>query len=203
MTREALNRLLTHPALWRGAQTAPIETVSTGFPALDHCLPGGGWPRAGLIELLIPRLGIGELPVLMPALRTLTQSSTARWCAWVSPPLEPFAPALSAHGLALSRLLVVRAQPPLWALERCLGSGACDSVLAWVRQVSPREVRRLQLAAEKGHTLGVMFRSLSAAREASPAMLRLLMEPTACGVRLTLLKSRGGRRGPIHLESFW
>ena len=68
-------------------------------------------------------------------------------------------------------------------------------------RASPRAVRRLQLAAEQGRALGVLYRSQKYASEASPAMLRVLLEPMANqhGARLSLLKSRGGTREPIDL----
>ena len=204
-----LARLLEHPAIWRGRSAARAEVLPTGFAALDESLPGKGWPRTGLIEILVSRFGSGETYLLFPALAALTRRPAARWCVWVpgerhdfypAYPLVPFAPALAAHGLALERVLVVRArQQALWAFEQTLGSGACDVAMAWGQRPRLRELRRLQLAAERGRALGVLFRPRRAAREASPAALRVVLEPAAEGVRVTLLKSRGGARGSIEL----
>ena len=202
-----LARLLEHPAIWRGRSAARVEVLPTGCTAFDACLPGGGWPRTGLIEILVSRFGVGELYLLFPALAALTQRPAARWCVWVAPPLEPYAPALSAHGAALERMLVVRPQhglapaESLWAFEQTLGSGASEIALAWAAK-SPRArgIRRLQLAAERGKTLGVLFRPLRAARESSAAVLRVVVEPKPGGARVTLLKSRGGARGSIELQ---
>jgi hypothetical protein len=193
----SLDRLLEHPAIWRGRSTARMEVLPTGFDALDDCLPGKGWPRAGLVEILIGRLGVGELSLLMPVLAALTHRPSARWCAWIAPPFEPFPPALAAHGLLLERVLIAHAVKSLWAFEQALGSGACEAALGWISKPRARDLRRLQLAAERGRTLGILFRSLRAARESSSAVLRLLLEPVEQGARITLLKSRGGRRGSI------
>jgi hypothetical protein len=57
----------------------------------------------------------------------------------------------------------------------------------------------LQLAAERGRTLGVLFRPRRAAREASAAVLRLSVEPLVAGVRLTILKGRSARRDALDL----
>ena len=213
-----LARLLEHPAIWRGRSAARPEVLPSGCAAFDACLPGGGWPRTGLIEILVSRFGVGELYLLFPALAALTRRPAARWCVWVAPPLEPYAPALSAHGAVLERMLVVRpsvqrgnpqrGRPPesLWAFEQTLGSGASDIALAWAtRSPRARAIRRLQLAAERGKSLGVLFRPLQAARESSAAALRVVVEPladgtTADGARITLLKSRGGARGSIDLR---
>jgi cell division inhibitor SulA/protein ImuA len=198
-----LQELLAHPSVWRGRSRAALETLPTGFPQLDAGLPGGGWPRHGLVEILTPDTGVGELYLLLPVLAALSHTTPARWCTWVSPPHEPFAPALLAHGVALERILVVRTHLPLWAHEQALRSGACDTALAWLPRASPRAIRRLQLAAEQGRALGVLYRSQRFAHEASPAMLRVMLEPLvlpgAQGARVSLLKSRGGSREPIEL----
>ncbi len=186
-------RLLEHPAIWRGRSVARLEVLASGFAALDAALPGGGWPRSGLIEILVGRFGSGELSLLLPALAALTRAASARWCVWVAPPLMPFAPALVAHGVVLERVAVVGGQRPLWAFEQVLGSGACDAALAWGKRPQPRDIRRLQLAAERGRTLGVLFRPRRAARESSAAALRVGVEACGNGVRVTLLKGRGAR----------
>ena len=200
MDRDAkLARLLEHPAIWRGRSAAHPRGLPSGFAALDAYLPGYGWPRTGLIEILVSRFGSGELYLLLPALAALTRTATARWCVWVAPPLMPFAPALASQGIVLDRVAVVGGARPLWALEQVLGSGACDVALGWARPVKAREIRRLQLAAERGRTLGVLFRPRRAAREASAAVLRLSLQPIGAGVRITLLKGRGATRGAVDL----
>ncbi len=216
---DRLGPLLEHPAIWRGRSVARVDALSTGFPVLDQALPGKGWPRAGLIEILISHIGAGELYLLLPALAALTCRTSARWCAWISPPFEPFAPALAAHGVALERMFIVRGDSPLWAFEQALGSGACEAVLGWAGRgpaadstpssraargprralLRSRDIRRLQLAAEKGHTLGILFRPRQSANESSGAVLRMLVEPAERGARVSLLKSRGGQRGSIEV----
>jgi hypothetical protein len=195
-----LARLLEHPAIWRGRSAVHHGGLPTGFASLDEFLPGKGWPRTGLIEILVARFGSGELSLLLPALAALTGAAAARWCVWVAPPLMPFAPALVARGMVLERVAVVVGARPLWAFEQTLGSGACDAVLAWAERPRLREIRRLQLAAERGRTLGVLFRPRRAARESSGAVLRLALEPRAGGIRLTLLKGRSARRDVLDLS---
>jgi hypothetical protein len=203
-----LARLLEHPAIWRGTSVARAEVLSSGFGALDERLPGGGWPRSGLIEILVSRFGVGELTLLLPMLAALSTVPLARSCVWVAPPFEPFAPALAAHGVALERVLVVRVpaaqkrlrHAALWAFEQSLGSGACDLVIAWAKRPRPKEIRRLQLASERGRSIGVLFRPLQALRESSHAVLRMTLEPSIHGVRVTLLKSKGGTRGSFDLD---
>ena len=196
-TPEPLARLLQHPALWRGRSLARNATFPTGFAALDAALPGGGWPLSGLIEVLIPRLGIGELSLWLPLLAERTTRADGRWCTFISPPHPLFAPAFAAAGVDLSRLLIVQERPGLWALEQSLRSAACDLAFCWIEQAAARDLRRLALATEKGRTPAVLFRSSARRHESSPACLRLLLEPTATGLRVQLIKSRGGNPHPF------
>jgi cell division inhibitor SulA/protein ImuA len=82
--------------------------LPTGFAELDASLPEGGWPQGALTELLALRAGIGELRLVMPGLARLSRQD--RWLAWITPPFLPYAPALFAGGIDLSRVLVVHAQ---------------------------------------------------------------------------------------------
>jgi cell division inhibitor SulA/protein ImuA len=193
-----LDELLGHPALWRGdsVMDAPA-TVATGFRRLDERLPGRGWPQATLVELLLPSPGIGELRLLIPALRVLsmTRPDAPRWIAWLAPPHLPYAPALADAGLDPSRTLVVRPRAGLdvlWAMEQALRSGACAAVLGWTGAASDQVLRRLKLAAGEGQSLGFLFRPACHRHESSPAALRLLLTARENGLDIEILKSRGG-----------
>ncbi|HTC54544.1 MAG TPA: translesion DNA synthesis-associated protein ImuA [Steroidobacteraceae bacterium] len=209
---DVLARLLAHPGIWRGRSLTRSDTLSSGFAELDARLPGGGWPKVGVVEILAMHLGSGELRLLLPLLATVTHQPQARWCTWIAPPLTPYAPALAAGGVNLSRILVVRASKgrerapewaPEWATEQALICGACDVVLAWITQpLKPRIVRRLQLATQRGRTLAFLLRPWSSrvAQEPSHALLRLGVEPRSNGICLSILKSRGGATGQWWLD---
>lgn len=189
---ERLDELLRHPSLWRGRGAAVPAGWSTGFPALDAALPGGGWPRRGLVELIVQGAGQGELMLWAPLLRRLSQHETSRCCAFISPPFELFAPAWRAAGIRVERLLVARTGDPLWALEQSLLSGACAIGFGWVGAgVSLTALRRLALAAGKGAALGVLIRPPRAMHEHTAAQLRLTVTRTPAGVSVQLLKGRG------------
>jgi len=192
-----LDDLLHHPGLWRAREQGTGSQPSglpTGFAALDRCLPGGGWPRRGLIEILTDRHGIGELSLLMPALAAICgEESGEGWLAWISPPYQPYAPALAACRIDLRRVLVVRAQPVAWAMEQALRSGACSAALAWASSCPLAVLRRLQLAAEQAASFAVLFRPACEARDPSPAVLRIALDSDPAGLTLRILKSRGGR----------
>jgi hypothetical protein len=191
----SLNMVLQHPGIWRGDRLAQMggDMLPTGFAELDEQLPGGGWPRGALTEILLEREGIGELRLLLPALVRL--SATSEWQAWVSPPHVPYAPALSVAGVSLKQLLVAQprsAADAWWTAEQALRSGACSAVLAWLSMPDERRMRRLQLGAESGRSWGVLFRSASAAQQRSTAALRLRLEATEYGLAVHILKRRGG-----------
>ncbi len=198
----ALEQLRRHPAIWR-RQAPPASALPTGFPALDGALPDAGWPMGALTEILVPREGAGELRLVMPALADL--SARGRWLAWVGPPYVPYAPALEARGIVLSRILWVRSDNTaqhLWSAEQALRSGVCGAVLAWPTRVHPRRLRRLQLAAESGGAWALLFRREAPSSDGTPASLRLRVAPAAGGLAVEVLKCRGrpGARVEIPLD---
>ena len=171
-----------------------VAAIATGFSSLDAVFEGG-WPRAGLTELLCPAPGIGELSVIAPALAQLSRAD-ARWLAWVAPPFVPYPPALAAAGVDLAKTLLVTPGDRgemLWALEQALKAGACSAVLGWPSEIGLTQTRRLLLAAKQGGTWGCLFRPVAAARGASAAELRLRLSPLAeRRLRVDVLKRRGG-----------
>lgn len=203
----ALTDILRHRLVWRAGELARTESpgIPSGFPALDAELPGGGWPTGALTELLPEHEGIGEVRALGPALARI--SHEGRWLAWIAPPHLPYAPALQAAGIDLARVMIVRTRSPqdtLWALEQALQSGACGAVLGWPQTASSTpsftptftptftQLRRLQIAAEGSQALALLFRSPLAAREASPAVLRLHLQSLGGVLAVKILKRRGG-----------
>jgi len=209
---DALHQLLQNPRVWRGrdqADAAAWQGLASGYPKLDRHLPGGGWPQNALTEILLEEYGTGELKLLMPALACLSQvndshssrNGEAGWIAWIAPPFEPYPPALVQWGINLSRVLIVRpkkATEVLWAAEQALSAGNCAAVLLWPDALSDSASRRLQLAAEKGQSWAIAFRSLKALAQSSAAALRIKVVAGASGTDVGILKSRGGRPSVVH-----
>ena len=74
-----------------------------------------------------------------------------------------------------------------------------NAVLGWAACRDRQGLRRLQLAAEQSRCLAVLFRGPEAAREPSPAVLRIALEGSCSGLAARILKSRGGRPACVQL----
>lgn len=189
----ALDQILERLPVWRGGPLASSAPVTpTGFGALDRELPGGGWPSGALTELLVRHAGIGELQLVLPALAAL--SWTGKRIVWLAPPHLPYAPALAAGGIDLARLVLVRApgrRDVLWAAEQVLRSAACDALVAWLPGARYGELRRLAVAAESSRAWVALFRPPETAHGPSPAVLRMLLEPSSNEISVRILKRRG------------
>jgi cell division inhibitor SulA/protein ImuA len=128
----------------------------------------------------------------MPAAAHITAGGG--WIALIAPPHIPYAPALAAHGVRLSRLMRVRAaaaEERFWACEQALRSRGCGAVLAWVDHAPERALKRLQLAAEGGDAAMLLFRPAGVI-PASPAALRLHIGRLQGRTVVRVLKRRGG-----------
>lgn len=201
----SLGDVLTRPDVWRGIALAgaALPGVPSGFAGLDAELPGGGWPRGALTEILCDGAGLGECALLLPALGRI--DADGKWALLVAPPHACHAPAWAACGANLAHLALVapaRTQDALWAAEQALSGGALGMVLCWAPHVDARQVRRLQTAAAAGSTLAFLFRAGRARGEASAAALRLQL---SAGPRGTLSVALLKRRGPpcahtLHLD---
>ena len=131
------------------------------------------------------------MQLFTPAAVRLTGAS--RWITLIDPPHMPYAPALAACGIRLSRLIWVRTSSPeerFWACEQALQSGGCGAVLAWIDRAPERALKRLQLAAEGGSTAALLFRSARVI-PASPAALRLHVSRSQSRTVVRVLKRRG------------
>lgn len=176
---------------------SPAPTFATGFAALDAELPGGGWPRGQLTELLPERAGIGEIGLLLPALAALT--AAGQTVVLIAPPHCAHAPAWAAAGIRLETLRLVFPQRPrdaLWAGVEALRCGGVAATLLWLdalfREALPaNSLRRLHVAAGEGGGGAFMFRPLPLAATASPAPLRLQLQAAAGRLRVNILKRRG------------
>jgi len=210
ITPPALHELLNRtPQLWRGTRNTRTRILASGHAQLDAVLPGGGWPVGALIELLHAQAGIGELRLILPALRSLQHAH--RRIVFVRPPYQPYAPALSRAQLCLEQLLFIDAPDDAqarWAAEQALRCDAAGAVLLWSETTEDRNLRRLQLAAETGQALAFLYRSPDVLRQPSPAALRIALQPgeaddalnEATLLRAQVVKARGGHHAQVQIH---
>ena len=188
------------PVLWRGDQmeSAVDRALPTGFAALDAQLPGGGWPRRVLTELLLPHPGVGEIRLLGPCLTAMQRQG--RLVMLFDPPAKLSAQALTQLGVDVGQLLVVHTRArvipgsdSLWAFEQALKSGHVGAVLAWLPpRLRADRLRRLQLAAQAHDGPAFVLREWAAQQRPTAAPLRLALRAGGADrLQLQLLKRRG------------
>lgn len=189
-----------HPALWYGHQLgrASAAAVGSGFVELDAHLPGRGWPRRALSELLLPHPGIGEIRLLAPCLAAAQRDG--RLVMLFDPPAQLSAWALTQLGLDMEQLLVVNTRArvipgsdSLWAFEQALKSGHVGALVAWLpARLRVERLRRLQLAAHAHDGAAFVMREPAAAQRPSAAPLRIALRAGGPDrLALRLLKRRG------------
>ncbi len=209
-SRHRIEQLLEHPGIWRASSDsgAGRRVLSTGFAELDRAC-AGGWPVGELTELLSGDRVFHSLcsfRLLLPVLRTLTRDRhRSGRIVLIDPPCIPYAPGFLAENLDLSRILVVwrtHRAGRFWSMEQALRSKACEAVIAWCESADMNRLRRLQLAAEVGACLAVLFRPERYQRECSPAALRACVKPVRTrGVSVELIRRRGGSPRQLFLDA--
>jgi len=206
--RSALVALAPHLAqcVWRGDAlgAAPVRAIPSGYAALDAQLPGGGWPRQSLTEVLQSQHGVAEWRLLLPGL--------APWLDEDHPliaigcPHEPYFPGLRQAGVKPGHLIWVRAQAQaqcLWATEQAIKSVGPGAVLAWLPHARAEQIRRLQAHALAYEGPVFLMRPSTARLEASAAPLRVSVSPLSpWHLGVSILKRRGAaHEGVIDLRS--
>jgi protein ImuA len=207
---DALRAQLAHWEARRPGRDTSL--ISSGCQALDRLLPGGGLPRGALIECLEDEAGAGGAG--MVGLILARQAAAEGGALVILDSRHSFyPPAAAVLGIDLDKLLVVRAsqaRDQFWALDQCLRCPAVAAVWAPLEQLSPRDFRRLQLAAECGGGLGVLVRGSVARQQPSWSALQLWIHPqawrtedlrTGRRLRVELARCRQARSGgTIELE---
>lgn len=210
-TREIVEALrLEMRRLERKPPTRPCF-VSSGSPDIDALLPGKGFPRGAISELM-GEPGSGKTAVALSSL--VVGMSEEGLGAFVDGRGELYPPAAASLGLDLSRLLIVRpssggpgcdgpeqAMRSLWAAEALLASGAFPIVvmdvpleLARVRG-GPRietMLQRLRSATERGGAAGIWLGSSDGIR--IPAAVRIELSKAGMGSELRCASVRGAIR---------
>jgi cell division inhibitor SulA len=124
----------------------------------------------------------------------------------MTPPYSLQGEALQQTGINLKNSFVIPAQTQcnqaLWSLEKALQSKECSMVLAWQNWLSARVLRRLELAAQHGNTLGVVFHQRPQPRSSTSLQLQIqVLNDRISGRRaleVTVLQAAGQTLGSKH-----
>lgn len=192
--------------VWRGSHPKRCvnddkKSINTGYKSINKQLHSNGWPLGTINEFGILQHGIGELRLLMPALREAQESSQQKQLVLIAPPYLPFAPALAKEGIDIESLTIVQTRTlkdSLWAAEQSLIGNCCAAVVCWTgtHKINNHYLRRLQLAAEKTQSLSVLFRHSSCLEESSASGLRIQLSCNSYGkLELNILKQPNGWGG--------
>ncbi len=172
-TRDAvLSQLRWRVGCINEATADPTPVFSTGARAVDALLPSHGLKLDTLVEWVAETPVCGAATLAMVAAATLLSSSSATSSGTSSAPTGPvfvidpegtlYPPAAIALGLPAERIVWVRPRRHadlVWAIDQAL---RCDAVAAvWASvgdHLDDRDARRFQLAAEIGHTPGLLVR---------------------------------------------
>ena len=185
-----------------GVRRGPAECFSTGCPALDRLLPGGGLARGSLVEWLADEPGSGAAMFATVAAREAQRDGGA--VVVIDQDAGFYPPAAAAWGLDLASTIVVHPSSDAdqrWAIDQALRCPHAAAVLAWPRRLDGRTFRRLQLAAEASGAVGLLVRPAAAQREPSWAQVRWAVAPRPTPrevageqwqLALRLLRVRGG-----------
>lgn len=198
-----LEQLSQRQWLWQGSElTRAGQQLSSGFAEFDRQL--GGWPASGLL-VLHSQTAIGELRLLLPLLKQQQQQGLV---ALINPPHLLQAEPLAAQGILPEQLLLiseVAESDALWAAEQLMHSGLCRLLLLWQTSLSHKAARRLQLAAEAQHAQFLQLTQQAPVLNL-PFALAINLQPQQLGLRLEVLKRRGGWAGQVfnlNLQHEW
>lgn len=194
--------------LWQANHTQPaINGQHTGFKELDNALQGG-FPEYGVIDIR-SQIGIGELRLLLPSILTRQQQKQTELVTLISPPMSINSEMLAEFGFALDQVMVVQPRlnkQVLWSTEQSLKSGCCHSVILWHVSLSVTQVKRLQLAAEKGHCLLFIIRQPRQEHISLPVTLGITLSPSKIGIKAQITKRKGSWSNTsfdIYMGAYW
>lgn len=185
-------------ALWRANELGhgKQSVVSSGWASLDAELPGGGWPRGAVTEVLATQPSVLEWRLLSPALRQVVAAGGQ--VVVIGPARHPHLPGLLHEGLDERQLVWIRAEAPserMWVTEQLIRSNAAGAIIAWLPQARQEQLRRLQVGALACEGLVFLCRPTAARHEASASPLRV---HASVGLDWELKVNVFKRRGPVH-----
>jgi cell division inhibitor SulA len=196
--------------VWQAKHNANLQQTSgqyTGYPELDMGLKGG-FPEYGIIDIQSP-IGIGELRLILPSIVHRQHNNGYGLSLFIAPPLGLNSEMLADFGVNLDRVMIIQPKQPqdnLWAAEQSLKSGCCHSVVLWHQSLSVAQVKRLQLAAEKGQSLLFIIRIPQQQDIPLPVTLAIQLQSNHLDLFANITKRKGGKPTEpiqINMSQYW
>ncbi|WP_299084968.1 translesion DNA synthesis-associated protein ImuA [uncultured Paraglaciecola sp.] len=194
--------------LWQASHTQSVDNIQhTGFKELDSALQGG-FPEYGVVDIRSP-MGIGELRLLLPSILTRQQQRVTELVTFIAPPMSVNGEMLAEFGFRLDQVMLVQprlSNQVLWSTEQSLKSGCCHSVILWHDALSVTQIKRLQLAAEKGHCLLFIIRQPQQVHISLPVTLGIKLSPSKVGIQANITKRKGTSPSDafhIYMGAYW
>jgi cell division inhibitor SulA len=194
--------------LWQANHSQDsLNQKHTGFKELDNALQGG-FPECGVIDIR-SQMGIGELRLVLPSILSRQQKRATDLVTFIAPPLSINSEMLAEFGFTLNQVMVVQplsSKQILWSAEQSLKSGCCHSVIIWQTSLSVAQVKRLQLAAEKGNSLVFIMRQPQQEHISLPVTLGLKLSPSRVGIQGQITKRKGAWVNgafDIDMRAYW
>jgi len=182
------------------------RSFRTGLDSLDEIAPGGAFQNGAVHELLWTRKF--TYPTSIALLLAKAAQKRGGAIAWNDPARELHLPALSAAGIDLRHLILLRCanrNDQLWAIAECLRCRGMSATVTLIERLSQIEARRLQLAAEQGGGVGLFMRPYaSGISNYYAAATRWLIQPAPGNGEsqrwnVQLLHGHGGQIGKVLL----
>jgi len=186
---------LHHLNAWENRTTrCASRMIPTGINVLDDMLPDGGWPRAGVVEVMESGDRADAMRLFLPALARV--SHQGRGLLLVAPPYSARKQVFTDTAVNPVGVTQVNPHPgrsALWTVESLLESGDYGVVMTWPGCDTELMDKRLQKAAFQGRVLCVLFRPPCRGRAVSTCRVRLRVDFDEAGRALYLLNCKGDR----------
>jgi hypothetical protein len=94
----------------------------------------------------------------------------------------------------------------LWSAEQSLKSGCCHSIVIWHTSLSITQVKRLQLAAEKGNCLLFIIRQPQQENISLPVTLGLKLAAAKVGIQVQIINRKGAwptKPFKVNMSAYW
>ncbi|MGQ8364154.1 translesion DNA synthesis-associated protein ImuA [Glaciecola sp. 1036] len=166
---------------------------TTGFASFDNIL-SSGFPDTGMVHIG-SRQGSGELSFLLYILGHQLDTKDARFWVFIAPPGHINAEFLLANNVDLEHLFIIHnasCEDALWSAEQCAKSGACANVFVWQKNLSQVQVRKLEVAAQRGRCRCFWFDYSQQLQQNLPLTLSLSLQRQQDWIQVGINKQKAG-----------